>query len=805
MDLFEKVIPIDISDEMKQSYLDYAMSVIVGRALPDVRDGLKPVHRRILFGMYELGLTPDKPYRKCSGIVGKIMSDFHPHGDAAIYDALVRLAQDFSYRYPLIDGHGNFGSIDGDSAAAMRYTEARIAEISLEMLKDIEKETVDFVPNYDERTKEPVVLPSKIPNLIVNGSSGIAVGMATNIPPHNLSEVIDGVKMLIQNPDASIDELMKVIKGPDFPTGATIVGYDDIKSVYHTGRGSIKIRANAVIEEVSRGKQAIIIKEIPYLVNKARLVEKIANLIKDKKINGITDLRDESDRNGIRIVIELKKDVNAKVLLNQLYKHTQLQENFGAIMLALVDGEPKILNLKQMLFYYLEHQKEVITRRTKYDLNKALDRVHIVEGLRIAVSNIDEVVQIIKTSKTTSEAKERLIKRFDLTQKQVDAIVEMRLRSLTGLEIEKLEAEYKELLGKISYFKSILADERLVLKIIDDEISEIKKKFGDKRRTAIICEEAEIADIDLIPCEDVVITVTKCGYIKRIPLETYKSQRRGGKGIAGIDVKREDIVNHVFTATTHHCILFFTDKGKVYKLMAHEIPESGRYTKGTAIVNLLNIKNDERINAVIPVKEFADKKFLFMCTSYGVVKKTVLKEFDTSRKDGITAIKLDDNDYLINVLLTSGDEEIMLATKDGLAIKFNESDVRSFGRAARGIKGISLNKGDKVIGMDKGLNESYVMTVTSNGYGKRSRIDDYRRQSRGGKGIINIKLSEKNGEVVDFKIVREEDEVLLVSAEGIVIRLKVNQIPVTGRAAQGVKLIKLSGNDKLVAMAKLST
>ncbi|MCL0028095.1 DNA gyrase subunit A [Peptococcaceae bacterium] len=790
---------------MKQSYLDYAMSVIVGRALPDVRDGLKPVHRRILFGMYELGLTPDKPYRKCSGIVGKIMSDFHPHGDAAIYDALVRLAQDFSYRYPLIDGHGNFGSIDGDSAAAMRYTEARLAEISLEMLKDIEKETVDFVPNYDERTKEPVVLPSKIPNLIVNGSSGIAVGMATNIPPHNLSEVIDGVKMLIQNPDASIDELMKVIKGPDFPTGATIVGYDDIKSVYHTGRGSIKIRANAVIEEVSRGKQAIIIKEIPYLVNKARLVEKIANLIKDKKINGITDLRDESDRNGIRIVIELKKDVNAKVLLNQLYKHTQLQENFGAIMLALVDGEPKILNLKQMLFYYLEHQKEVITRRTKYDLNKALDRVHIVEGLRIAVSNIDEVVQIIKTSKTTSEAKERLIKRFDLTQKQVDAIVEMRLRSLTGLEIEKLEAEYKELLGKISYFKSILADERLVLKIIDDEISEIKKKFGDKRRTAIICEEAEIADIDLIPREDVVITVTKCGYIKRIPLETYKSQRRGGKGIAGIDVKKKDIVNHVFTATTHHCILFFTDKGKVYKLMAHEIPESGRYTKGTAIVNLLNIKNDERINAVIPVKEFADKKFLFMCTSYGVVKKTVLKEFDTSRKDGITAIKLDDNDYLINVLLTSGDEEIMLATKDGLAIKFNESDVRSFGRAARGIKGISLNKSDKVIGMDKGLNESYVMTVTSNGYGKRSRIDDYRRQSRGGKGIINIKLSEKNGEVVDFKIVREEDEVLLVSAEGIVIRLKVNQIPVTGRAAQGVKLIKLSGNDKLVAMAKLST
>ncbi|MBO8138440.1 MAG: DNA gyrase subunit A [Desulfotomaculum sp.] len=796
-----KVLPIDIEKEMQQSYLDYAMSVIVGRALPDVRDGLKPVHRRILYAMHELGLTPDKPYRKCANIVGKVMSDFHPHGDAAIYDTLVRLAQDFSCRYPLVDGHGNFGSVDGDAAAAMRYTEARLAKITLEMLRDIEKNTVDFIPNYDERKKEPVVLPSRVPNLLINGSSGIAVGMATNVPPHNLAEVVDGIKMLIKNPDVTVDELMTVIKGPDFPTGAKIMGRKGIESAYKTGRGSIQIRARAEIEDIGKGKKAIIVTELPYQVNKARLIEKIADLVKDKKIEGITDLRDESDRRGMRIVIELRRDANAKVILNQLYKQTQMQESFGVIMLALVNGSPKVLNLKEVLYYYLEHQKEVIVRRTRYDLDKAEARAHIVEGLRIAVANIDEVVQIIKSSKTAAEAKERLIKRFQLSEKQADAIVEMRLRSLTGLEIEKLEAEYKELLEKISYLKSILADEKKVLGIIEDELTEITKKYADKRRTLISDETTDFEEIDLIPEEDVVITLTNYGYIKRIPLTTYRSQRRGGRGIVGMDTKEEDAVKHVFATTTHHYILFFTTKGKVYRLKAHEIPESSRQAKGTAIINLLYLDSDERINAVIPVKQFDNKHYLFMCTSHGIVKKTSLDEFDTSRRDGIIAIKLNEGDYLVNVLLTHGDEEVIIGTKNGLAIRFSESDVRPMGRASRGVKGIALSNNDLVVGMDKVKENGYMLVVTSNGFGKRTHISEYRSQTRGGKGIINIRTNERIGETVDLRVVGEDDEALLVSAHGVIIRLETKHIPVRSRATQGVTLMRLTPGDKVVAMA----
>ena len=797
-----KVVPVDINKEMRQSYLDYAMSVIVGRALPDVRDGLKPVHRRILFGMHEIGLTPDKGYRKCANIVGKVMSDFHPHGDAAIYDTLVRLAQDFSIRYPLVDGHGNFGTVDGDSAAAMRYTEARLAKIALEMLRDIDKNTVDFIPNYDGRTKEPTVLPSRLPNLLVNGSAGIAVGMATNIPPHNLGEVISGIKLLIKNPDVSIDELMKVIKGPDFPTGAKILGSSGIRSAYRTGRGSVKIRAKAQIEDIGKGKQAIIVTEIPYQVNKARLVKKIAELVKDKKIDGITDLRDESDRSGMRIVIELRRDINANVILNQLYKHTQLQESFGVIMLALVNGQPRVLNLKEILFYYLEHQKDVITRRTKYELDKAEARAHIVEGLRIAVANIDDVVQIIRSSKNTQQAKERLIERFVLSEKQADAIVEMRLRSLTGLEIEKLEAEYKELLERIAYLKSVLADEKMVLGIIDKEITDVQKKFNDKRRTEITEDDIELEDIDLIPEEDVVITLTNYGYIKRTPLDTYRSQRRGGRGITAMGTKEEDAVNHVFTTTSHHYILFFTNKGKVYRLRAHEIPESGRQAKGTAIVNLINIESDELINAVIPVKDFDEKHYLFMCTGHGIVKKTELSEYNTSRRDGIIAINLDEGDSLVNVLLTHGNEEIILGTKKGLAIRFPEADVRAMGRASRGVKGISLSNDDLVIGIDRVKEDSYMLVVTENGFGKRTAVDEYRLQSRAGKGIINIKTNERNGSAVALHIVKEDDEILLVSAEGVIIRLETKYIPVMGRSTQGVTLMRLGDNDKVVAMTK---
>lgn len=799
-----KVIPLDINNEMKNSYLDYAMSVIVGRALPDVRDGLKPVHRRILYSVHELGLTPDKPFRKSAGIVGKVMQDFHPHGDSSIYDAMVRLAQDFASRYPLIQGHGNFGSVDGDPPAAMRYTEARMAKITLEMLADIDKETVDFAPNYDNRTKEPTILPSKIPNLLINGSSGIAVGMATNIPPHNIGEVIDGVLMTIENPNVTPDELMKVIKGPDFPTGAKIMGREGIRQAYRTGRGSVKIRAQATIETKSNGRPFIVVNEIPYQVNKARLIEKIAELVRDKKIEGISDLRDESDRRGMRIVIELKRDANPNVILNLLYKHTQMQESFGIIMLALVDNQPKVLNLAQVLFYYLEHQKDVITRRTRYELKKAEARAHIVEGLRIALANLDEVIKTIRESRNTDEAKKSLVSKFNLTEIQAEAIVEMRLRSLTGLEIEKLENEYKELLQKIDYLRSVLADEQKLLGIIKDELLEVKNKFSDARRTIISKEAAGDFDIeDLIDEEDMVVTITNQGYIKRISLDTYRSQKRGGKGITAMGTKEEDFVRHLFVASTHHYLMFFTNKGKVYRLKVHEVPEASRTAKGTPIVNLLQVINGEYVTTVIPVKEFEEETYLFMATRNGIVKKTPLTEYDTSRRDGIIAIHLDDDNELVSVELTQGKEEIILATREGMAIRFSEEDVRSMGRTARGVKGITLSKGDSVVNMDVVREGADLLAVTANGFGKRTSLKEYRTQTRGGKGIINIKTTKRNGPVVGMEIVKDDDEIIMISAEGIMIRISAKDVSSTGRNTQGVTLMRMSENDHIMAIARV--
>ncbi|WP_027364717.1 DNA gyrase subunit A [Desulfotruncus alcoholivorax] len=797
-----KVVPIDINDEMKHSYLDYAMSVIVGRALPDVRDGLKPVHRRILYAMQTLGVTPDKPHRKSAYIVGEVMAKYHPHGDAAIYDTLVRLAQDFSSRYPLVDGHGNFGSVDGDAAAAMRYTEARLSKIATLMLSDIEKETVDFAPNYDESGKEPVILPSRIPNLLVNGSAGIAVGMATNIPPHNLTEVIDGVVMLIDNPETDINDLLKVIKGPDFPSSAIIMGREGIKSAYRTGRGSIKVRAKAEIEETGK-KSSIIVTELPYQVNKAKLVEKIAELVKDKKIEGITDLRDESDRHGMRIVIELRRDANPQVILNQLYKHTQMQDSFGVILLALVNGQPKVLNLKELLYHYLEHQKEIIIRRTRYDLNKAEERAHIVEGLRIALANLDEVIKIIRGSRTVDQARKNLMDRFSFTEKQAQAILDMRLHRLTGLEIDKLEAEYKELIKKIDYFRSVLADEKMVLGIIKQEILEIKEKYGDRRRTAITDESIDFEDIDLIPEEDIVVTITNEGYIKRMPLETYRSQRRGGRGIHAMGVKDDDFLRHLFIATTHHYFLFFTTKGKVYRLKGYEIPEAGRQARGTAIVNLLYVDNDEHITTVIPIKEYYSNHYLFMLTRNGIVKKTSLNEYDTSRRDGIIALNLDEGDSLIDVLMTENDEEIIIGTKFGMAIRFSEGDVRPTGRASRGVKGITLKEDDVVVSMDRVREGSDLLVVTSKGYGKRTRLDEYRTQTRGGMGVTNIKCTPRNGHVVSLQVIAPDEEVLMISADGIMIRLKADNISLFGRATQGVLLMKLSEGDHLVAVARV--
>jgi len=799
-----KVIPININEEMKHSYLDYAMSVIVGRALPDVRDGLKPVHRRILYAMHQVGMTPDRPHRKSAHIVGEVMSKFHPHGDMAIYDALVRMAQDFASRYPLVDGHGNFGSVDGDSAAAMRYTEARMSRITAEMLADIEKNTVDFVPNYDGSTKEPAVLPARIPNLLINGSSGIAVGMATNIPPHNLGEVIDGVIMLIDHPEAGPLDLMRAIKGPDFPTGGKIMGREGIRAAYQTGRGSIQVRAQASIERISGGKSAIVVHELPFMVNKARLIEKIADLVKEKKIDGITDLRDESDRRGMRVVIELRRDAKPQVILNQLYRHTQMQETFGVIMLALVHGRPRVLNLRQVLEHYLEHQKEVVTRRTRFDLERAEARAHIVEGLRIALDHIDAVINTIRSSRTVENARDALMQKFGLTQKQAEAILEMRLQRLTGLERDKLEEEYRELQEKIAYLRGVLADENKVLGIIKKELTEIKQKFADRRRT-IITEESTSFDVeDLIPEEEVVITITNQGYIKRQSLNTYHSQRRGGRGVTAMGTKEEDFVRHLFITSTHHFFLFFTNKGKVYRLKVHEIPEAGRQAKGTAVVNLLYIDQGEKITAVIPVRRFAEGQYLFMATRFGIVKKTELIQFDTSRRDGIIAINLEEGDELVEVKLTDGREEIIIGTRRGLAIRFPEQDVNPYGRTARGVKGITLDEGDAVVSMDIIIPGADVLAVTANGFGKRTPVEEYRLQSRGGRGIINIKTTPRNGPVVALQIVRPEDEVMAISAEGIIIRLQAGEISRMGRNTQGVTIMRLNEGDQLVAIARVS-
>ena len=778
------------------------MSVIVGRALPDVRDGLKPVHRRILYAMRELGLSPDKPHRKSARIVGDVLGKYHPHGDTAVYDAMVRLAQDFSTRYPLVDGHGNFGSIDGDSPAAMRYTEARLSPLAIEMLADINKGTVDFTLNFDETLKEPTVMPSRFPNLLVNGSSGIAVGMATNIPPHNLAEVIDGVVMMIDNPDISSKELMLAIKGPDFPTGGLILGKEGIKSAYKTGRGRIKVRAKTEIVPIgSSGKHQIIITEIPYQVNKSRLIEKIAELVKDKKIEGISDMRDESDRNGMRIVIEVKRDANPKIILNRLYKQTQMQTTFGVIMLALVDGEPKILNLRQMIYYYLEHQKDVVTRRTRYDLTRAEDRAHIVEGLRIALANLDAVIDLIKKSENVEAARQGLMEKFNFTEKQAQAILDMRLQRLTALEREKLDLEYKELIEKITYFKSILAEEKLLLEVIKKEILEIKEKYSDERRTKITLDATELDVEDLIEDEEVVVTFTQRGYIKRLPLNTYKSQRRGGRGVIGITTKEEDYTTHLLTTTTHNNILFFTNKGRLYRTKAYEIPEGSRTSKGTSIVNLLQLDPNEKITAIIPVRDFDIDADLLMATKNGMVKKSLLSEYETYRKNGLIAINLKEDDELIGVELTDGNQKVILVTNKGMSICFNEKDIRRVGRTAMGVIGIRLKPEDYVVSMDLVRDKKDLLVVTENGFGKRTPIDDYRVQRRGGKGIKTYKITEKTGNIIGARTVTDDDEIMIINSEGIIIRLEVKDISKMGRNTQGVTLMKIEGENKAVAIS----
>lgn len=803
MDKDKNVIEVSIEDEMKTSYLDYAMSVIVSRALPDVRDGLKPVHRRILYAMNELGLNPEKQYRKSARVVGDVLGKYHPHSDTSVYDAMVRLAQDFNTRYPLVDGHGNFGSIDGDSPAAMRYTEVKMTKLTIEMLRDINKETIDYRPNFDETLKEPIVLPSRFPNLLVNGSSGIAVGMATNIPPHNLKEVIDGLIMLIDEPDTDIEELIQAIKGPDFPTGALIMGREGIKSAYKTGRGKLKLRAVAEIEEHGRGRSKIVITELPYQVNKANLIEKIAELVRDKKIDGISDLRDESDRDGMRIVIELKRDANPNIVLNNLYKMTQLETTFGVIMLALVDEEPKILNLKQILVHYLEHQRDIITRRTQFDLNKAEDRAHIVEGLRIALDNIDEIINIIRSSKEESIAKEKLMKNFGLSERQAQAILDMRLRRLTGLEREKLEEEYESLIKEINRLKEILSSEELIYKVIKDELLEIKEKHGDRRRTRIMPSADEIDIEDMIEEEDVIITLTHFGYIKRMPEDIYKTQRRGGKGITGITTREDDFVEDLFITSTHDTILFFTNKGKVYSLKAYEIPEGRRQARGTAIINLLNLTGDERVSAVIPIEKYDPESNLVLITKKGVIKKTKLERFKNIRKTGIIAISLREDDELIGVRKTNGKRELMVVTSNGMSIRFSEEDVREMGRSAMGVKAITLKEDDEVVAMDLIEDGKYLLVVSEHGYGKRTSLDDYRLQNRGGVGLKTYNVKEKTGKLVSAKVIDEEDDIIMISMAGIIIRLKTKDISRMGRNTQGVTLMKLGDeNDKVMAVAK---
>ncbi|XEC95012.1 DNA gyrase subunit A [Paenibacillus tarimensis] len=792
----------DIGVEMRDSFMDYAMSIIVSRALPDVRDGLKPVHRRILYAMSELGMSPDKPYKKSARIVGEVIGKYHPHGDSAVYETMVRMAQDFSLRYMLIDGHGNFGSIDGDSAAAMRYTEARLSKIAMEMLRDINKETIDFVPNYDGEEHEPAVLPARFPNLLVNGVSGIAVGMATNIPPHNLVEVIDGVQALIDNPDITSVELMEFVKGPDFPTAGIVMGLSGIRQAYTTGRGSVTMRARCSIEEVN-GKARIIVHELPYQVNKARLVEKIAELVREKNIDGITDLRDESDRNGMRVVIELRRDVNPSVVLNNLYKQTQMQTNFGINMIALVNGEPKMLNLKDTLYHYLTHQVEVIRRRTEFDLKKARARAHILEGLRIALDHLDEVIALIRASQTTDEARDGLMTRFALTYEQAQAILDMRLQRLTGLEREKIEAEYAELLRKIAEYEAILADEQLVLNIISEELGEVKEKYGDERRTEITVSDDEILDEDLIPREDVIISVTHTGYVKRLPVTTYRSQKRGGRGVIGMETKEDDFVEHLFVSNTHHYLLFFTNKGKVYRLKAYEIPELSRTARGTPIINLIQIEQGETVNAVIPVQSFDPERYLFFATRQGIVKKTPLDDYSNIRKVGLIAISLREDDDLISVKLTDGKQEIIMGTAQGMSIRYSEADVRSMGRSATGVKGIQLDEDDIVIDMDVVVPDQDVLIVTSKGYGKRTPISEYRIQSRGGKGIKTLNVTEKNGPVVGLKVVNNEEDLMIMTSSGTLIRTSMSGISTMGRNTQGVKLINIRDEDAVATVTRV--
>ena len=801
----EHVIERDIDKEMRTAYIDYAMSVIVSRALPDVRDGLKPVHRRILYAMHEDGITSDKPYRKCANTVGSVLGRYHPHGDASVYDAMVRMAQDFSMRYMLIDGHGNFGSIDGDGAAAMRYTEARMAKISQYMLTDIEKNTVDFMPNYDDRLQEPTVLPAAIPALLINGSSGIAVGMATNIPPHNLSEVIDGIIKIIDEDEVTDEDLMSVIKGPDFPTGGLILGREGIKQAYTTGRGKIICRAEAEIEEMNNNKQRIIVSSLPYQVNKARLIENIARLAREKRIEGISELRDESDRiDKVRIVIELKRDANAQVVLNQLYKNTQMQDTFGVIMLALDHGQPKILTLRQCLDCYLEHRKEVILRRTKFDLDKALARAHILEGLKIALDNIDEVINIIRSS--YDDPKERLMERFGLTDIQAQAILDMRLKTLSGLQREKIEEEYKALMELIAHLREILNSEKLVFEIIKEELLQIKDKFGDDRLTKIVAAEGEFEVEDLIKEEQTVIALTHFGYIKRMPIDTYRSQKRGGKGISGISTREEDFVKQIFTASTHDTILFFSNKGKLYRLKGYEVPEAGRTARGTAIVNLLSLDPGEKISAVIPIQNFAEGKYLLMATRNGLIKKTALAEYNSARKTGLQAITLKDEDELIGVRLTDGEDNVVLVTKKGMCITFDEKDVRPVGRTAQGVIGMRLDDDDMVIGMESIIagGKATLLAITENGFGKRTELDEYRVQNRGGKGVITYKITPKTGDIVGVRIATDDEDVMMITEKGTIIRINVKDISVLGRSTQGVTLMRTSDGGKVVSIETIN-
>ena len=799
----EQIIKRDIEEEMRTAYIDYAMSVIVARALPDVRDGMKPVHRRILYTMHEDGFTPDKPYRKCATTVGDVLGRYHPHGDSSVYDALVRMAQDFSLRYMMVDGHGNFGSIDGDPPAAYRYTEARMSKIAQYMLTDIEKNTVDFMPNFDDRLQEPTVLPAQIPALLANGSSGIAVGMATNIPPHNLGELIDGIIKIIDEDNVTNEDLMQVIKGPDFPTGATILGREGIKEAYTTGRGKITLRAEAEIEEMSGGKQRIVVSSLPYQVNKSKLIENIADLVKEKRIEGISAVRDESDREEkVRVVIELKRDANPQVVLNLLYKFTQMQDTFGIIMLALVNGEPKILTLRECLDHYIEHRRKVILRRTKFDLDKAEARAHILEGLKIALDNIDEVINIIRSA--YDDAKERLMERFGLSDIQAQAILDMRLKTLSGLQREKIEEEYNELMKLIAHLKEILASETLVYGIIKEELLEIKEKFGDDRKTKIVAAEGEFEVEDLIKEEQSVIALTHFGYIKRMPIDTYKSQKRGGKGITGITTKEDDFVKQIFTASTHDTILFFSNKGKLYKLKGYEIPESGRTAKGTAIVNLLSLDAGEKVSTIIPIQNFAEGKYLLFATKNGLIKKTALTEYNSARKTGLLSITLKDDDELIDVRLTDGEDNVVLVTKQGLCITFSERDVRPIGRVSQGVIGIRLDEEDSVIGMESIIqgSKSTLLAITENGFGKRTEIDEYRVQTRGGKGVITYKITPKTGVIVGVKIVNDEDDVMLITDTGTIIRLNVAEISILGRSTQGVTLMR-TNEGKVVSIEKI--